>query len=68
MLFRISSSISNQENIIEQESDARSRMIDADYALETSNLAAYNTRQNATSQMLMQANARPNIVASLLGG
>lgn len=65
---RISSSISNQENIIEQESDARSRMIDADYALETSNLAVYNTRQNATSQMLMQANARPNIVASLLGG
>ena len=65
---RISSSIANQENIIEQESDARSRMIDADYALETSNLVAYNTRQNATSQMLIQANARPNIVASLLGG
>ncbi len=58
---RLNSTITNQESMTENESDARARIRDADYATET---AAYI--QNATSQMLVQANARPNLVKNLL--
>ncbi|MGN1280515.1 MAG: flagellin [Succinivibrio sp.] len=63
---RLSSTITNQESMHENESDARARISDADYAIETSKLVQSNIMEDATSQMMMQANAFPNIVANLL--
>ena len=64
---RLESTISNQSNIAENESDARSRIRDADYAEEAANLSQQNIIQQAASSMLTQANARPQIALSLLG-
>lgn len=63
---RLNSTITNQESMTENESDARARIRDADYATETAAYIQTNTLQNATSQMLVQANARPNLVKKLL--
>ena len=63
---RLSSTITNQESMTENESDARARIRDADYATETAAYIQTNTLQDATSQMLVQANARPNLVKNLL--
>lgn len=63
---RLNSTITNQESMTENESDARARIRDADYATETAAYIQTNTLQNATSQMLVQANARPNLVKNLL--
>ena len=63
---RLNSTITNQESMTENESDARARIRDADYATETVAYIQTNTLQNATSQMLVQANARPNLVKNLL--
>ncbi len=46
--------------------DARARITDADYAVESSRLISANILENATSQMMMQANAYPQVVANLL--
>ncbi|MGN0893989.1 MAG: flagellin [Succinivibrio sp.] len=63
---RLTSTITNQESMHENESDARARISDADYAIETSKLVQSNIMEDATSQMMLQANAFPNIVANLL--
>ena len=63
---RLNSTITNQESMTENESDARARIRDADYATETAAYIQTNTLQDATSQMLVQANARPNLVKNLL--
>lgn len=63
---RLNSTISNQENMHENESDARAKITDADYAVESSRLISANILENATSQMMMQANAYPQVVANLL--
>ena len=63
---RFESHIRNQSNIHEEESDARSRMRDADFAAETARLTSSSIVQDASSQMLLQANARPQLVISLL--
>jgi flagellin len=63
---RIDSSIRNQQQMHEDESSSRSQMVDADYATESSKMIESDIMTNATSQMLMQANARPGLVASLL--
>ena len=39
---------------------------DADYAVESSRLISANILENATSQMMMQSNAYPQVVANLL--
>ena len=64
---RLESTIANQSNIAENESDARSRIRDTDYAEEAANLSQQNIIQQAASSMLTQANARPQIALSLLG-
>ena len=56
---RMSSTISNQTNIMNNESDARSRIRDTDYAEEASNLSAQSIVQQAASSMLTQANSLP---------
>ena len=64
---RMESTISNQTNIANNESDARSRIRDTDYAAEASNLSAQSIVQQAASSMLTQANSIPQLALSLLG-
>ncbi|PCJ50663.1 MAG: flagellin FliC [Gammaproteobacteria bacterium] len=63
---RLSSTIANLSNIIENASASRSRLRDADYALETSNLARLQVLQQAGLSVLAQANAQSQGVLSLL--
>ena len=65
---RMESTIRNQENVAENVSDARSRIRDADYAEEASNLSAQNIVQQAATSILTQANQRPSIAMYLLNG
>ncbi|SPT78895.1 flagellin [Anaerobiospirillum thomasii] len=62
------STIRNQANIQENESDARSRIRDTDFAEETAALTANQILQQASQTILTQANQRPQIALSLLGG
>ena len=64
---RLESTINNQSNIAENESDARSRIRDTDYASEAANMSQQNIIQQAATSMLTQANARPQIALSRLG-
>ena len=64
---RLESSISNQENIIENVSDARSRIRDVDYASETAKMTQTNILQQAATSILSQANQKPQVALSLLG-
>ena len=63
---RITSTISNLENISNNVSAARSRIQDADFAAETSELTRNQILQQAGTAMLAQANALPQNVLSLL--
>ena len=63
---RLESSIRNQSNIATNESDARSRIRDADFAEESANLSQQSIIQQAAASMLMQANTRPQLALSLL--
>ena len=65
---RMESTIRNQANIQENESDARSRIRDTDFAEETAALTANQILQQASQSILSQANQRPQIALSLLGG
>lgn len=65
---RLESTISNQENIIENESDARSKIRDTDYAEEAANLTAQNIIQQMASAMLTQGNMRGQLALSLITG
>ena len=64
---RMEASIRNQANISENESDARSRIRDTDFASETAALTQNNIIQQASQTVLAQANQRPTIALSLLG-
>jgi len=64
---RLESTISNQENIIENVSDARSRIKDVDYASETAKMAQQQILQQASTSMLSQANQKNSIALNLLG-
>ena len=63
---RLSTTISNLSNIRENVSASRSRIMDADFATETANLAKYQVMQQAGTAMLSQANAQTQSVLSLL--
>jgi flagellin len=64
---RFSSTIRNQTNIIENVSASRSRIKDADFAVETATLTKAQILQQASSTILSQANQRPQSALSLLG-
>ncbi len=64
---RFSATIDNLANAIENQSAARSRIMDADFAVETANLSRSQILQQAGSSMLAQANQAPQSVLSLLG-
>ena len=67
MQNRLESSIRNQSNVATNESDARSRIRDADFAEVSANLSQQSIIQQAATSMLMQANTRPQLGLSLLG-
>lgn len=64
--IRLESAIRSQENAIVNTEDARSRIMDTDYALETANYAKQTMMQQMVTAILMQANSRPNVALSLL--
>ncbi|MEZ2744663.1 flagellin [Halopseudomonas bauzanensis] len=64
---RFDSTISNLQNIAENASAARGRVMDTDYAAESANLAKNQIMQQAGTAMLAQANQLPQAVLSLLG-
>ena len=63
---RLSSTIANQQNVSENVSAARSRVMDADFAAETASLTKAQILQQAGTAMLAQANQLPQTVLSLL--
>lgn len=63
---RLDFTVSNLSNISEKTSNARSRIMDADFAAETATLSRVQVLQQAASAMLAQSNARPQQVLSLL--
>jgi len=65
---RLDSTIRNQANISENVSAARSRIRDADFAIETANMTKQNILQQAASSILSQANQRPQSALQLLQG
>tara|TARA_B100002003_G_C14151009_1_gene553611 strand:+ start:2543 stop:3718 length:1176 start_codon:yes stop_codon:yes gene_type:complete len=64
---RFQSALRSLSNTEENVSAARSRIMDADYALETANLTKHQIIQQAATSVLAQANTRPQIALSLLG-
>ncbi|MEI0694639.1 flagellin [Pectobacterium aroidearum] len=63
---RFSSTITNLNNSINNLSSARSRIEDADYATEVSNMSRSQILQQAGTSVLSQANQVPQTVLSLL--
>lgn len=63
---RLGFTISNLTNVSENTATARSRIVDADFAAETSALSRAQVLQQAAQAMLAQANARPEQVLQLL--
>ncbi|MBN2427664.1 MAG: flagellin [Deltaproteobacteria bacterium] len=65
---RFESTIANLNNVAENLSAARSRILDADIAQETSEMTKQNILQQAGVSILAQANQVPQLALSLLGG
>ncbi len=63
---RFDSVVSNLQVSIENQSSARSRIMDADFASETANLSRSQILQQAGNAMVAQANQLPQQVLSLL--
>lgn len=63
---RLAYTVSNLMNIAEKTADAKSRLDDADYALESARLAKSQVIQQAGTSMLSQANQLTQLVLDLL--
>jgi flagellin len=63
---RFDAVISNLMVSVENQAAARSRIVDADFAVETANLSRAQILQQAGNSMIAQANALPQQVLSLL--
>jgi flagellin len=63
---RFDSVIANLQVGVENQTAARSRIMDTDYAMETANLSRANILQQAGNAMVAQANQMPQQVLSLL--
>ena len=63
---RFDSVIRNQANVSENVNAARSRIRDADFAVETANLTKQNILQQAASSILLQANQRQQSALAML--
>jgi flagellin len=64
---RLESTIANLSNVSENISASRSRIVDADIAMETSAMTKANILQQAGVSVLAQANQQPQLALSLLG-
>ncbi len=67
-LNRLEFTVQNLQVGVENQTAARSRIMDADYAAETANLTRAQILQQAGTAMLAQANQAPQTVLSLLRG
>ena len=65
---RFDAIISNLQVAAENQTAARSRIMDADFAVETANLSRAQILQQAGNAMVAQANQLPQNVLKLLGG
>lgn len=65
---RFESTIANLENVAENLSAARSQILDADIAAETSEMTKQNILQQAGVSVLTQANTTPELALQLLQG
>jgi flagellin len=65
---RFESTIANLNNVSENLSAARSRIVDADIATETSEMTKMNILQQAGVSILAQANQSSQLALSLIGG
>jgi len=63
---RFTTTIANLQNGVENQSAAKSRIMDADFAIETANLARAQILQQAGAAMLAQANQTGQTVMTLL--
>ena len=63
---RFDAVISNLQQSVENQSAARSRIMDADFASETANMSRAQILQQAGNAMIAQANQAPQQVLSLL--
>ena len=63
---RFDSIISNLQSSVENQTAARSRIMDADFASETANMSRANVLQQAGTAMIAQANQQPSQVLTLL--
>jgi len=63
---RLEHTVSNLMNVAENTAAARSRIEDADFSVESANLAKSQVLQQAGTAMLAQANARSQLVLQLL--
>lgn len=63
---RLGHNLANLDALRENLSNARSRVVDTDYAAETAQLTKTQILQQAATAMLAQANAQPNVVLALL--
>ena len=64
---RFESAINNLQIGMENQSAARGRIMDADFAVETANMTKANILQQAGNAMVSQANSSPQSVLQLLG-
>ena len=65
-LSRLDSVSSNLASVVENYTAARSRVMDADFVVESANLARTQVLQQAGISVLAQANAMPQQVLALL--
>ncbi|WP_096084583.1 flagellin [Agaribacterium haliotis] len=65
---RLEFTMGNLLNVVEKTEASRSRIMDADFAAETSELSRAQVLQQASQAMLAQANAQPQQVLQLLQG
>lgn len=65
---RLDSVMRLNDNMMANLSDARSRIRDTDYAEESANLMEASILQQASLAMMMQANARGNMILQLING
>jgi flagellin len=63
---QMEATVNNVQELSTNLASARSRILDTDYASETSNLTKGQILQQAATAMLAQANQMPNVILSLL--
>jgi flagellin len=65
-LNRLDYAVDNMQTLSTNLADGISRIVDTDYAAETSNLTRTQIMQQAATSMLAQANQMPNVILTLL--